>query len=266
MTTNRPVFDTDRRAVSETLGYILVFSIIVTTIATATVFGFSGLEDRQAAEQLTNVERAFDVLADNFGDISQYEDSSRATEVRLAGGTIGVGDPVEITVGQWDDGEFVDDNTQNATVQPLVFQSDGGEVVYESGVVFRGSESDSIARSPLPFVVGEETALVPVIATSSGSSASAVGGDRTTQIVGERRPTTRTLANRTIDAEENTLAVRIDSPRTDGWARQLRSEEYRMLNESEQSVTAELAIETAGETKRPQTVRLPVTNIDIQFD
>jgi len=41
----------DRRAVSETLGYILVFSIIVTTISTVSVVGFTGLEDRQAAEQ-----------------------------------------------------------------------------------------------------------------------------------------------------------------------------------------------------------------------
>ncbi len=253
----RRAFDSDNRAVSETLGYILVFSIIVTTIATATVFGFGGLENRQAAEQVTNVERAFDVMADNFRDISRYEDPSRATEIRLADGTIGMGDPVTITVGQWDGDEFVDGEQQNISFQPLVFQSDGGDVIYESGVVFRGSGSDSIARSPLPFVVGEETALVPVTATSLGSSPTAVGGDRTALVVGERRPTTRTLANRTVEADGETLAVQIDSPRADGWERQFEAEGYEILESTDESVTARLEVET---------VRLPVTNINIRFD
>ncbi len=261
-------FSTDERAVSETLGYILVFSIIVTTIATATVFGFGGLEDRQDAEQVANVERAFDVLADNFRDISRYEDPSRATEIRLAGGTIGVGQEVTITVGQWDGDAFVDGETENVTFRPLVFQSDGGEVIYESGVVFRGSRSGSIARSPLPFVVGDETAVVPVAATSVGSSTTAVGGDRTAQVVGERRPTTRTLANRTVEADGNRLAIRVESPRADGWARQLESEGYQNvdLNESTDTVTADLSVEKDGDIREPETVRLPVTNIQIRFD
>jgi len=257
-----PTFDADSRAVSETLGYILVFSIIVTTIATATVFGFTGLEDRQAAEQVTNVERAFDVLADNFADISRYEDPSRATEIRLADGTISMGDPVTITVGQWDTGseQFVDGNTQNVTFRPLVFEGDGGEVVYESGVVFRASRSGSIARSPLPFVVGTETAVVPVTATATSSSTTGVGGDQTVQVVGERRATTQPLENRTISADGETLAVRVDSPRADGWARQFREEEYPILNESDSTVTAELSVTNDGR------VRLPVTNINIRFD
>lgn len=271
MISGRSRIDVDRRAVSETLGYILVFSIIVTTIATATVFGFTGLEDRQAAEQVTNVERAFDVLADNFADISRYEDPSRATEVRLAGGTVGFDDPVTITVGQWDpDSEtFVDGERKNVTFQPLVFQSDGGEVIYESGVVFRGSQSRSIARSPLPFVVGEETALVPVTATSQRSTTTAVGGEQTTLIVGERRPNTRTLANRTVKIDENSdnkLAVRIESARADGWERQLRQDGYQNISTDPGQVTAELAVEKNGTVHRPQRVRLPVTHITVRFD
>lgn len=262
MRVSRPAFDADSRAVSETLGYILVFSLIVTTIATATVFGFSGLEDRQAAEQVTNVERAFDVLADNFADISRYEDSSRATEMRLADGTISMGEPVTITIGQWEAGseQFVDGNTQNVTFRPLVFQSDGDNVVYESGVVFRESRSRSIARSPLPFVVSTETAIVPVTATASSTTTTGVGGDQTVQVVGERRATTRPLENRTINADGETLAVRVDSPRADGWERQFREEGYPILNDSDDTVTAELSVTNDGR------VRLPVTNINIRFD
>jgi hypothetical protein len=121
-------FRTDHRAVSETLGYILIFGIMISTITAATVFGFGGLEDRQAVEKVTNVERAFDVLADNFGDISRYEESSRATEIRLAGGTIRLADSVTVTVGQWDSGSFVTNETTTVTFQPLIYGTDSGDV------------------------------------------------------------------------------------------------------------------------------------------
>lgn len=273
MTPPRPALRSDTRAVSETLGYILVFSVIVMTISMATVFGIGGLEDRQATEQVTNVERAFDVLADNFADISRHEDPSRATEVRLAGGTIRIGDPVDISVGQWNSTNetFVDGDKRSVTVQPLEFESDGGEVIYESGVVFRADRFGSVARSPLPFVVGNDTAVVPVVATSGSSSGTAVDGDRTAQVVGERRPTSRTLANQTVsvdDAErDRLLAIQIDSQRAGGWAQQLEDDGYQNVsyNVSAQQVTAELAVEVDGEIRRPETVRMPVTNIQIRF-
>lgn len=260
----------DQRGVSETLGYILVFSIIITTIATASVFGFTGLEDRQAAEQVTNVERAFDVMADNFDDISRYEDPSRATEIRLADGTISIADPVTVSVGQWDTASdsFVTSEMVNVTVQPLVFRSDSGSVIYEGGVVFRADGSASIARSPLPFVVGEETALVPIVATAQGSSTSGVGGDRTVLVVGEHRPNTRTLSNRTVDAGGNELRLRIESPRATGWERTLRDKGYQNVNydATNETVTAELAVAEAGTIRRPDRVRLPITRVAVRFD
>jgi len=261
----------DDRGVSETLGYILVFSIVITTITTATVFGFSGLEDRQAAEEVRNVERAFDVLADNFGDIARYEDPSRATEIRLASGTIAVGDPVRITIGQnsTTPGEaFVDDpnNVTNVTLQPLVFRSDGGDVVYESGVVFRVDDKRSIARASLPFVVDEESALVSTVATTQGGSTSGVGGERTVLVVGERRPNTRPLYNRTVEGDD--LRVRIESPRADGWDRRLREEGYQNVSydAATSTVTADLAINHDGTVRHPEQARLPVTNIAVRFD
>lgn len=261
----------DDRGVSETLGYILVFSLVITTITTATVFGFGGLEDRQAAEEVRNVERAFDVLADNFGDIGRYEDPSRATEIRLASGTIAVGDPVTITIGQnsTTPGEdFVVDpnNVTNVTFQPLVFRSDGGSVVYEGGVVFRADGDRTITRSSLPFVVGEKSALVPTVATKQGGSTTGVGGERTVLVVGELRPNTRTLHNRTVEGDD--LRVRIESPRADGWDRRLREAGYQNVSydAANDTVTADLAVDRDGTIHHPEQARLPVTNIAVRFD
>ena len=248
---------TDRRGVSETLGYILVFSIIITTITTASVFGFTGLEDRQEAEAVTNVERAFDVLSDNFGDISRYEDPSRATEIRLAGGTVGVGDPVTITLGQWDaeNGSFVTTDQTNTTFRPLEFQSDGGDVIYEGGVVFRADDSRSIARSSTPIVEGEETAVISPVHTTLGSGPTAVGGERTILVVGEHRSNTVPLANRTVEGDD--LRLRIESPRADGWARQFEHEGYESAIPSTDVVVVALPVGRA---------RLSITRIAVQFD
>lgn len=267
--TARGPLSADQRGVSETLGYILVFSIIITTITTASVFGFSGLEDRQAAEQVTNVERAFDVMTDNFADIGRYEDPSRATEIRLADGTLSVSDPITVSVGRWDTASdsFVTDQMVNVTAQPLVFQSDSGSVIYEGGVVFRADGAASIARSPLPFVVSGETALVPVIATQ-GSSTTGVGGEQTVLVVGEHRPNTRTLDNRTVDAGGDQLRVRIESPRATGWEQAFRDEGYQNVSydATNGTVSAELAVEADGTIRRPDRVRLPITRVAVRFD
>ena len=261
----------DDRGVSETLGYILVFSVVITTITTASVFGFSGLEDRQAAEQVRNVERAFDVLADNFGDISRYEDPSRATEIRLARGTIAVGEPVTVTIGQngTTPGEaFVDDpnNVTSVTFEPLVFRSDSGSVVYEGGVVFRVDDEASIARSSLPFVVGADSALVPTVATRQDGTTSGVGGERTVLVVGAHRPNGRTLHNRTVEGDD--LRLRIESPRADGWSRLLRERGYRNVSydAANETVSADLAVDRDGTIHHPQQARLPITNIAVRFE
>ncbi|MFW6320777.1 MAG: DUF7289 family protein [Halohasta sp.] len=256
----RGTLGADRRAVSETLGYILVFSIIVTTISTATVVGFGGLEDRQAAEEVTNVERAFEVLADNMGDIRRYEEPSRGTEIRLASGTIGLGDEVKITVGQWDDedDDFVVDEQTNVTFEPLVYQRDSSEVSYEAGVVFRTDGDRSIARSSTPFVVSDERAVVPVVATHPDGDTTGVGGERTVLVDAERNPRgiRKSVSNSTVSGDD--LRLRIDSPRADGWERLLRSEGFEIndtLTDTD-TVTVDLDVEKAT---------MPESHVDVQF-
>lgn len=257
-------FGSDSRAVSETLGYILVFSLIIGTITAATVFGFSGLNDRQAAEQVTNVERAFDVLADNFKDINRYEDPSRATEIRLAGGTIQFGEPVTVTVGQWEDGSFDPDSQTSTTFRPLVYESDGGTIVYEGGMIFRTDGERSISRTKTPFARGSSTTVIPVAVTAPGDDRVALSSDRTVLVTGERRPNTVPLANRTIEADESEsgteLRVAIDSPRADGWQRQLIADGF-----AEDEIEYDASTNRVSAPLDGDRATLSVTRIDVIF-
>ncbi|TKX76356.1 hypothetical protein EXE53_32325, partial [Halorubrum sp. SD626R] len=83
----------DDRGVSNVVGYVLVFSLVTVTIGTVFTVGLAGVEDRQEAARLANVERAFEVLDDNVRDIQRYDDPSRSTEIRMNGGRLAVADP-----------------------------------------------------------------------------------------------------------------------------------------------------------------------------
>jgi len=263
MSRRRRRIETDRRAVSETLGYILVFSLVISTIGTVMIFGFSGLEDRQSVEQVNNVERAFDVLADNFDDMRRYEDPSRATEVRLAGGTLSLGQPVTIAVGQGSNGSLdPNEQTNVTTLRPLVYESDAGSVVYEAGMVFRSDDEQSLPRTSTSFVVTDGAATVPAIVTTDGGDTAGISSDRTVLVSADRNPRTRTTAERTIDADGGELWVEIESPRADGWARQLRADGFDNVIHDGDRVAARLESED-GET--PDRVTLAVTPVSVQF-
>lgn len=261
--TNGVGFGADRRGVSEVLGYILVFSLVIATITTTMVFGFGGLEDRQAEEQVTNIERAFDVLADNVADMQRHGDPSRATEIRLAGGTLSLGQEVTIRVGQGSSGT-IDPNAQtNVTLRPLVYESEGGTVVYEAGMVFRADEASSLARTQTPFVVDDARAVVPAVLTTPDTARSGVSSDQTVLVETTRNPRTQTIAERTIEADGGELWLAIETPRADGWARQLEAEGFEDVSHTDDRVTARLAVDD-GSTE-PDRATLTVTPVSVAF-
>ncbi|MEA5386913.1 hypothetical protein VB779_07480 [Haloarculaceae archaeon H-GB11] len=86
------------RAVSEVVGFALVFSMIVAMVAIVTLGGMGQLQSARDFEQANNAERAFEVLADNLADVHQRGAPSRATEIDLEHAQLFVGDPVTINV------------------------------------------------------------------------------------------------------------------------------------------------------------------------
>jgi hypothetical protein len=87
----------ERRAVSETLGFVFAFALIVTTTGIVFTVGQGGLQNAQDQERLNNAERAMDVLAQNMNDLNRRSAPSRATEIRLSEASIAYGDPVTFT-------------------------------------------------------------------------------------------------------------------------------------------------------------------------
>lgn len=157
------------RAVSDVIGFVLVFSLITLIVGTIYVSGLGGLESVRDSERLINGERAFDVLSENVDDVVNTGATSRATEIKLADARLHYGDPVTFNVTLTSHGTYYE-----AITVPIMFTIGESHVVLTNGAVIRSDPAGSVMLSGPSFVAGEEHTLLPLIVTRTEGSG--VGG------------------------------------------------------------------------------------------
>jgi hypothetical protein len=177
------------RGVSEVISFALVFSLIAATVALVYVSGIGGLEDTRSSEQVNNAERAFDVLADNIGDIHRQAAPSRATEIKVSDAQMEFGDSVRanITIRNMKG----TGNTSVVEYRPIVYSAEGGtDLLYSNGALFREDPSGAVLDKNPPFLLthqendpgidsdDEKTLILPVIETRNAGPES-TGSQRT---------------------------------------------------------------------------------------
>lgn len=215
------------RAVSETIGFVLVFSLVVVSVGTVYAIGYTGLEEARDGERVDNAERAFEVFAYNVEDLTHRGAHSRATEIRLAEADLRAGDPVHVNVS----GYRVDDEsspaerfyTGNVSLTPLVYQAGGStdRIRYVGGAVLRGRETMTFVEEP-NFVVDDDRLLVPLVQTSVSGPRS-IGGSTTVLVRTERSLSDVVVAERDYDA----VTIRLHTPHTRPWQRYFEAEGLR---------------------------------------
>lgn len=275
------------RAVSDALSFVIVFSIIITSVALVYVVGFSGLSDARDAERLSNAERAFDVLGDNLDDIHQKEAPSRATEIKLADATLEFGDTTGVTVFVENSSAGVP-NQFSADVDPIVFSAGtGAKIVYENGAVFREEGSGAVMLREPRTVIGTQSgrslAILSLVQTR-GSGTGAVEGDTTVLIRARHALSEPLIGDMDGDGTPDTVATEygyandpdgdsrnefevnytIDtSPqRAEAWSRYLEPK-VTDLGGTCQIVEGGSTVACEFETDR---LYLPATRIDVSFD
>ncbi|WP_335999380.1 DUF7289 family protein [Halorientalis halophila] len=209
----------DERAVSDVLGFVIVFSLVATTVAIVSVTGLGILQDARDDEQVNNAERAFDVLADNMADIHQEGAPSRSTEIKLDGARLEVREPVEINVTGVDPGG--DNPNVSYYSEPIMYAGNSGtSIVYEGGAVFRDSPDGGVVVEDPPFRFDDGRIVVPIIQTQNKGNATSVSGG-TVRIRGEGavRSPIRDFLQRQTDYDA--VIINVTSPRYDLWQRYL---------------------------------------------
>lgn len=194
------------RGVSDTVGFVLVFGLITVVIAVVLVGGLAGLENAQQAEQANNVERAFDVLDANVADVHRDGAPSRSTEMRLAGGQLGFGDPTTVRVN----------NETEFESRPLVYSNGDTEIVYELGGIIRTDSGRSVMLNEPEYTLHDRRSSVPLLIATKPSDQTTTSGHQTVLV---RTSYQRTESLHPQTSENEAVTIAIDSPRVDAWER-----------------------------------------------
>jgi hypothetical protein len=151
------------RAVSDVLGYVLIFTLIVSSVAVVTVGGYDALDAVRDGERFDNAERVFDVLDEHVDAHLEDRVPGRATEVRLADASLDFGDPVTVNVSVPGVG------FNRSTVDPLVYEQSGERrILYAAGATIRRDRGPPRLIDGPPFRFGNRT-LITVVETRSRS-------------------------------------------------------------------------------------------------
>lgn len=212
------------RAVSEVVGFVLVFSLVVSSIAIVSVFGLQSLEDTRDNEEVNNAQRAFDVLRDNLQDIHRLGAPSRATEISLENSQLRVGDSVGINIT----GVDVDTGTSATntfTYQPIIFQSrTETDIVYSGGAVFLDPQRGGLMIQEPPMLINDDQFVFPVIQTQHVGGLTSLGG-QTVRIRAEKRQRQPIRGGFTSpNSVYDQIIINITSPRNDLWRNYLEEQ------------------------------------------
>lgn len=215
------------RAVSEVLSYSLIFGLIVTSIAVVTVGGVGSLQSAQSAEQLSNAERAFDVLHDNLGDVHSKGAPSRATEVSLGTSELYFGDNVTMHVGI-EDASGTRQKFERE-FRPIVFRVEGAQqIVYEAGAVVRAQRQGGLVLNgpPLSLVAdgggGDGRAHVQLVSTTAAE----VQSMGSTTVLVRGKATNRSVLYSDVGGDSVLKNITLETPRPDAWTTHFERQEY----------------------------------------
>jgi hypothetical protein len=208
------------RGQAETLGFVFVFTLILLSVGLAAAIGLPGLQDLREDERTNNVERAFDVLSTNVEDIYRRGAPGRATEMKLAGGRLVVGNSTELNVSVRNTADAAENATFRMTARPLVYDDgDGTEIAYEHGATMRTERGGTVLLSDPRWLVDDRRIVVPFVTARQDGERRSIGGS-TVRIATRRRSerlrgafTTGTAPG---DPDVN-VTVTVTSPRAAAW-------------------------------------------------
>lgn len=212
----RQVTDDDR-GLSDVIGFVLTFAVIVASVGIVSTFGMQALEDIQGYEQENNAQRAFQVMAENFEEIERGRAPRRSSELKLHEGGLTVVNESSFQVG-------VTGTGFNRTIYPqrIQYERKNTFIGYENGATLRGdilSGGSAMQHRP-ELVCRQDRAVISFVELNTSFSRSLAGG--TLRVTGDVE-SSKLLYPRNRTGEQNATSgsqvnVTVDSEFGSGWA------------------------------------------------
>lgn len=249
----------DTRAVSDVLGYILMFSLVLASIAMVSTVGLSQIEDVRNVEQMNNAESAFDLLATNLDDIARRGAPSRSTEMQLSRGQLELTDTIQVRFKGINQSGGVPFN-ESYDVRPIRYRgtSDDRAVLYSGGAVFRmHAGSGTTVRAP-SIVAANDRVAIPLVQTRAPGLSSRGGGTARLRATHSQTQILET----DVDGTYQRVFMNVTSPRAPRWVDTIGAYDgfTCSLNESVTPARAEC------HATNPDVLQISLVQIDVTID
>jgi type II secretory pathway pseudopilin PulG len=221
-------------AVSEVVGYTLVFGIVVLAIGLIYVAGIPALQSTTDAAQFKSVEQGFMILNTDIRKVAFDQSPVRTTKLGTAEGGTLASDPAACNISiKIFDGAGTERFNHTIELGRIEFVSGVGSISCENGAVITRYGSGSIMTiKPRMFKLDQDQIMFSLIKVND-SSRSASGGISQVTISNPRF--NESLFNTPEVYENGEMAIKVDSEYADSWARFLSSEFGATFNQSDGS-------------------------------
>ncbi|WP_254862462.1 DUF7289 family protein [Halovivax gelatinilyticus] len=221
------------RGVSEVVGFVIVFGLIIASVGVLYMTGFQAMGDFQQSEQQNNADFAMDALAENFNDIVRNDGVlERSGELNLREGTIQVesdGSIKHINVTKdGSDTDVLDDHLSNYDhdgIGAFTYEYEGTTVAYQGGAVVKVTPSGEITVRDPPMRCVDGVAVVSLVVVD--------GDERSLMAHGSQEVTANKIGTSVYQGSNVTIELG-DSEYTQAWERSLESLGLKDKNECDQ--------------------------------
>jgi hypothetical protein len=213
--------------VSDVVGYVLAFAVILASVGLVSTFGINALETVRENQQENNAEGAFDVMAENFDEIEQNLAPSRTAEVDLHDGRMSVQNVTEFAIRVEHD--QTKDFVERVHPKRIVLQPDltsQNIITYVNGATIRGqngTQQGVIQNNPQMVCNGEQVVVSMVTLNTSedrqlgGGTVRITGTEKDTRLI---YPVNRTGQNSSTNVSDD-FEIRINGGFERAWRKAL---------------------------------------------
>ena len=206
-------------AVSEVIGFILIFSIVMLAISAIYAVGYPTIQSSKENAQFQNMEQSFMVLQSNINTVAFGQAPVRTLKTSLGGGSLTVypsDGSITVSPGGWD-----------VPIGAIEYEKNGRSIAYEGGGVWEKYPTGSAIKLSEPRisvqeVEGNSTVFVSIINISSENGISSVGGEGTASFVVRSKPSTYPLnitSLSTASGHGDNVVITVKSDYADAWGR-----------------------------------------------
>lgn len=241
------------RAVSNMIGYALLFGLITVTVATTSFAGGPAIQEAQQVSSDGVTADTMEVLTSDIEALQTTEASSRSVQVHPQGGHIEPVQPTTLTI------ETADGSQYTQVTRPLAYESDSGkEIVYEAGALITRTPAGDSFMTQSPSVSVDDTVSAPLVITT-------VPRDRSIQSTrGSITATQMTQATAPLPDTTSQLTISISSRYAAAWEsyfNRLTVSSFRITTARPSPSTLIVTIERADDTQFP--ISVPVTEVSL---